>query len=247
MTTLTAAQIESMTAKELRPIAQELKLPGAWKATREQLVQMLLPVAQPEVDQVTKVDPEVTEVTSDVWATTEEPTEIWEPTISTPNTPKELLLLNPSPTAEPTEVKAKAAKKAPKTYTQLVALTSDQVDQITAATVVTASSCSDPGRLVVARKLIRQFVEDVHGVALSEKVFNQLVVLASRSLPRQQLTIQSASRFKYLLGETHPGQSFPPAILVADWVLAHPESYKQAAVNYQISAETGAESTTRTW
>ena len=106
---------------------------------------------------------------------------------------------------------------------------------------MTAPTCSDPGRLVVNRSLVRQLIEDIHGQHISEKVFNQLVVLASRKLPRQPMTIQSASRFKYLLAETKQGQEYPPIVLVADYLLAHPELYSQAATNYQVAAETGLE------
>ena len=234
-TQLTVAFIETATAKELRAEAQALQLQGAWKAKKEELQQMLL-ATLPSTEPAT---PEP--LTEDLWETTEPYPSCQLPLETTPPTVQALLLLNPAPTPEPEPKCSKKQPKAKKVYNELQMLTEAQVALLNERSTVTHAACSDPGRLVVKREVIRQLLEDTHDCYINEKVFNQCVVLASRKLPRQPLTIQSPSRFKYLLMETNKGQTFPPAVLVADWLLCNPQAYAQAATAYQLQAQEGLE------
>jgi hypothetical protein len=106
----------------------------------------------------------------------------------------------------------------------------------------------DAGRLVVKRTVVMSLLEGVLGVRLTEKVFNQVVVLASRGLPRMPLTVRStSSRLNYLLAEvSREGQAYSPAVLVLEFALRNPEVIAQARINYHVAAREGL-ATIRAW
>jgi hypothetical protein len=239
MTTLTLpiyTQASEMTAKQLRPILQEAQIPGAWKMTLNQLRQVCL-----ENDQVnlepTKTTQECTDfvLVSDPLATTPV---YYSPTMDTPNTPKELLRLNPAATKAAKQPKA---KKSARVIEELTHITETDLQLIEDNIQITAASCSDPGKFVVKRTVIAQIIQDHTDIYVAEKVMNQLVVMASRKLPRQKMTIQSASRFRYLLAQPQKNQKFSPALLVLDWILANPQAIQEAARMYQDASQTGLE------
>jgi hypothetical protein len=258
MTTLTLptyAQASEMTAKQLRPLLQEAKIPGAWKMNLNQLRQVCL-----EYDQVIEVTEELThvnqksQVTEELTHVTEANTQVTDfilvsdpkastptyygPTLETPNTPQELLRLNPTATEVAKQPKA---KKSARVIEELTHVTEADLQLIEDNIQVTATSCSDPNKSVIKRTVIAQIIQDHTDIFVAEKVMNQLVVIASRKLPRQKMTIQSASRFRYLLAQPQKNQKFSPALLVLDWILAHPEAIQEAAHMYQDASQTGLE------
>jgi hypothetical protein len=108
----------------------------------------------------------------------------------------------------------------------------------------TSNSCSDPGRLVVNRQKLFEILQAHWNRPLTKKVINQLVVLASRKLVRQPMTVNSTgSRYKYLLAETNPGHRFPVCLEVLNYLWDKPELYEVALVNYRVAAKTGREFT----
>lgn len=251
----------------LRPICQNLKIEGAWKAPKNKLVNdvtnyfvdCLLNIhgeteqqatmqrlvdwvgempsfLKTEEPQVTLALPTVQEEQIPNVEASHEPIE--DPT----QTPIEVEVVEPTEvTSEPTEElpakpKAKSKSKAPKkpkTYTLSELITTEEIEKIQAAGRLTATTCSDPNRLVVKRDFLAEMLNKRLGVNITPKQFNQLVVMATNKLPRQHMTIKSASRFKYLLLENDS------ALWVYDWILNHEAQIDIAANMAEIAAEEG--------
>lgn len=113
------------------------------------------------------------------------------------------------------------------------------IDAIKGMTQTTSRLSSDPGRLVVNRQKVFAHLQEHWGLPITPKVANQLVTLASRKIPRQPLTIDSASRYKYLLAEVQEGRRWPPCLLVLDYLWDKPELHSQATEAYRIAALQG--------
>jgi len=135
---------------------------------------------------------------------------------------------------EPVEKpKAKSKVKKPKTYTLSELISQQEINKIKDLGTITAASCSDPGRNVVKRAHLISMLNTRLNVNITPKQFNQLVVMATNRLPRQPMTIKSASRFKYLLLENDS------ALWVYDWVLNNQAQIEIADNMAEMASEEG--------
>lgn len=255
------AIVKTQKVDVLRPVCQSLKIEGAWKAPKNKLVNdvttycvdCLLNIhgeTEQQDTMQTLVDwagemPSFIEITEVETVQAEEPQmtlalpavdEEQIPDVEASYEPTELTE-EPSVTTEepPAEPKAKAKKspKKPKTYTLSGLIGNDEIEKIQNAGRLTANTCSDPNRLVVKRDFLAEMLNKRLDVNITPKQFNQLVVMATNKLPRQPMTIKSASRFKYLLLE---GDS---ALWVYDWILNNAAQIDIAANMAEIAAEEG--------
>lgn len=266
--------VKTQKVNVLRPICQNIRIEGAWKASKNKLVndvtnyfvdcllnihgeieqqdtmQTLVEWAGeiPSFIEIVKVETAAVEepdMTLALPAVQEEQIPDVEASHEPTQTPIEVEVVEatapvkePSATTEepPAKPKAKSKSKAPKkpkTYTLSSLIANEEIEKIQSAGRLTAATCSDPNRLVVKRDFLAEMLNERLGVNITPKQFNQLVVMATNKLPRQPMTIKSASRFKYLLLE---GDS---ALWVYDWILNNTAQIDIAANMAEIAAEEG--------
>lgn len=104
----------------------------------------------------------------------------------------------------------------------------------------TAATNADPGRWVALRSILFAILSEHWGSPVTSKVANQLIVIASRKMTRQKLTIDSpGSRHKYLLAEVAEGHNFTAALEVLDYLWDKPELLPEAREQYRKSYTQG--------
>jgi hypothetical protein len=246
---MTTAQLtkafSDMTSKELKALCKAAHVANWWNLNKQQMSAELETLGnQLEAESVLQ-EPNVAD--QDPWqadATIEQP-EQRSPELQAFIDSLERAISQPLLPAAATKKhgrKPKATKplKADKSLKSLEKVTAQMLQIIDGQTSVTADSCSDPGRLVVKCTVLIAILEGMLNTSVSEKVFNQLVVLASRRLPRQPFTISSTgSRFKYLLMEKTETQPIPVAVQVLELILRNPQILQEARANYEVASETG--------
>lgn len=250
------SDLTAATVPQLRALAKEYSIKGAWEMNKATLIAAITEAAnqQPEF---TQVDVEGSD--NDLWDMPA-PTEETKVASHNPNYEEFIQKLEDTikqpllPAAQPKKRGRKpSTNKQPKVVVdksikELNHVTSQMLEMIESHSTVTAENCSDPGRLVVRRTVISSIIESVTGEYINDKLVNQLVVLATRKLPRQSMTINSTgSRFKYLLAEVAEGSKYSPAVQVLEVILSNPKEFiKQAKSNYQDQASVGLEAI-QTW
>jgi hypothetical protein len=247
---LTSSQVQSLNKKQALQVAKELEIIGRHDMTKVQLLQAIEEaLSQPEDDQ---------EIQADLW---EQPQKAQETqailvTSSESYSPQREHLENClsqkllAPAEEPKSAKASKKSKKPKApkkpkaqpLTALENLSPEVISEVQELYKVTAETCSDPGRLVVNRQHLFDILAAHWNQPLSTKIINQLVVLASRKLARQPLTINSSgSRFKYLLAETNKGHTYPVCLEILEYLWDKPQLLQVAQGNYKVASQTGLE------
>jgi|688.fasta_scaffold292881_2 hypothetical protein len=123
----------------------------------------------------------------------------------------------------------------------LLDLTEVELTQLQNSWSITDARCKTPGVTVVKRSALIKFLnnrirrlvstDEFCDYELTESVFNQVVSMASNSLPRQVMTIKGASRFKYLLPHT--------SVSVIIWTLENLHRISEAIERAEVAQNQG--------